>query len=160
MTALVRHEDGKSLNWGAGLSGNEVEGFQWKIALERIVDEEDNRRIYDVTNRGWQRVGPEFSTQKEGSRYLGFESGSKGDTSKNWDRLIAEYHGLFSDEIETREQFHAENKPKFGRPSQGRTERLQFSATPELKAWIEDQMKPGENVSLAVYRLLEGIRNK
>lgn len=157
MTALVRHEDGKSFNWGATLKGDEASGFQWAINLERIVDEEDNRRIYVVTNRSWRLVGPEFTKRTEGSRFLGFESGHKGDTSKNWDRLIEEYTGLFSDEIETYEQFHGENIAKFGRPSQGRTERMQFSATPTLRQWIKDQMKPGENESSVTFRLLEEL---
>jgi hypothetical protein len=155
MTALVRHEDGKALNWGANLVGNDTDGFQWKIVLETIVDEEDNRRIYETTNRGWRIVGPEFKTRNEGSRFLGFEPGHKGDTSKNWDRLIEEYHGLYSDEIETRERFNAENKPKFGRPSQGRTERLQVAITPALRQKIKNQTKPGESESQAVFRLLE-----
>lgn len=157
MTALVRHEDGKEFNWNAALKGNEEEGFQWAISLHRIVDEENNHIIYEVTNRGWRTVGPEFKTRTEGSKFLGF-SGGRENVSKNWDRLIEEYHGLFSDEIETYQQFHSENKPKFGRPSQGRTERMQFSATPELRKWLESQVKPGENVSLVTFRLLEEIR--
>lgn len=158
MTALVRHEDGKSLHWGATLKGDDESGFQWALNLERIVDEEDEHRIYVVTNRGWRLVGPEFMERSEGSRFLGFERG-KADTSKNWDRLIGEYHSLFSDEVETYEQFHGERVARFGRPSQGRTERLQFSATPALREWLEGQMKPGENVSLVTFRLLESVRN-
>ena len=162
MSALVRHEDGKALNWGANLVGNESDGFQWKIHLETIVNEEDDRRpIYEVTNRGWRLVGPEFKSRHEGSKFLGFSPGLKDESvSKNWDRLIEEYHGLFSDEIETRERFNERHTPKFGRPSQGRTQRMQFSATPELRQWLEGLRRPGENVSSVTFQLLEEIRAK
>lgn len=157
MTALVRHEDGKNYTYGAELRGDKINGYQWSITLEAVVDEEDNHRIYDVTNRGWQSVGPVFEENTETARFLGFSPGMKT-TAKNWDPLIEEYNGLFSDEIETRERFNAENRPKFGRPSQGRTERMQFSASPELRHWLEAQIQPGENVSLVTFRLLEELR--
>lgn len=153
---LVRHVDGKDFHWGCSLAGNEVEGFQWNLALETIVED---GQIYDVVNRGWQPVGPAFETRSEGSRYLGF-SGPKKDSSAHWDRLIEEYHGLFSDEISTRLRGGHHSYKKFGRPSQGRSERLQFSATPELRRWLGEQVKPGENISLVVFKLLESLKER
>lgn len=154
MTAIVRHEDGKSIHWDASLAGNGP--YQWTLRIECIVDEEDNHRIYDVTNRSWRSVGPEFDTQNEGSKYLGFKYGLKEQSvSKNWDQLIDEYNSLFSDEIETHERFGQDKK--FGRPSQGRTERLQVAVTPEIKRWIEEQIKQGENISLVTFRILQNL---
>lgn len=154
--AVQRHEDGKTFDWDISLRDTN-DGFQWSIRLDAIIDEE--KRIYDVLNRMWMFVGPEFKTRVEGSRFLGFSSGAKDATvSANWDRVTEEYHSHFANEIETRERFNERNKPKFGRPSQGRTERMQFSATSELRAWINAQKKPNENESLVVFRLLEEMR--
>ena len=46
---------------------------------------------------------------------------------------------------------------KFGRPSQGRTERLQVAVTPKLLEWIKGQVQGDESISQIVNRLLEGI---
>lgn len=152
--AIMRHEDGKDYSYDINLL-NVQDGFQWSIRLEFILDEGHK---YETTNRPWRSVGPEFKTRAEGLRFLGLSSGLKeAAITKNWDKVIEEYNGLFSDEIESHRQFRAEEK-KFGRPSQGRTERMQFSATPELRRWLESQMKPGENTSLITFRLLEELR--
>lgn len=49
---------------------------------------------------------------------------------------------------------------KMGRPSQGRSHRLQAMITPDQAAWLESQRQPGEkSVSEVVFRLLENLRN-
>lgn len=48
---------------------------------------------------------------------------------------------------------------KMGRPSQGRSARLQAAITPDLQAWLESQRQPDEkSISEVAFRLLEKLR--
>jgi hypothetical protein len=47
--------------------------------------------------------------------------------------------------------------PRMGRPSQGRSYRLQAAITPELAMRLEGQRQPGESLSDVAYRLLDKV---
>lgn len=132
------------------------EEFQWSLCLAEIVPNGVGNGLpaYDVTNRNWQCVGPVFRSRSEGSRWLGYEG--KGEKAReHQDQLIEEYNGLYSDEVETRERFNSENKPKFGRPSEGRDRRLQFSTSAKVEAWLDAQRQGNESLSNVIHRILE-----
>lgn len=160
--SFVRYNEGKEYTWNVQLNGNDVDGFQWAICLDSIKDVEEGQygQVYDVTNRPWRRVGPSFDTRAAGANYLGLGE-SRRDTGSpgHLDNLIAEYEEMFSSEVETHTR-HGQEARRFGRPSQGRTERLQFSATPQLKHWIGQQAAKNESVSQVVFRLLEDLRQR
>lgn len=44
-----------------------------------------------------------------------------------------------------------------GRPSQGRSVRLQATITPEQMHWLNSQRQPGESISDVVFRLLNDL---
>ena len=134
--------------------------WQWSINLHLIIDEKQGHVIYDVLNRPWQRVGPTFQTQDAGAHYLGLDDRENRNARKNADRLIEEYNGLFDDTIQTRQRLHAEREKTFGRPSQGRSIRLQVGVTRELNNWIVRKQKGTESVSETVFRLLEVQRKE
>ena len=48
--------------------------------------------------------------------------------------------------------------PRMGRPSQGRSIRLQATITPDLQAWLDSQRRSGESLSDVIFRLLSEIR--
>ncbi len=144
----------------SGGPGDKDGPFQWKFMLSRIIElpanDNDMKRIFVVVNRGWRHVGPEFLTRKTGSQYLGYNE--KNDkVVENRDRLIAEYDAQFSDAVETHRQSSQEKK-RFGRPSEGRSERLQFSTTPVIADWIASQSKKDESFSQTLHRLLEEMK--
>lgn len=132
------------------------EEFQWSLCLSEIVPNGVGNGLpaYDVTNRQWQCVGPVFKSRSEGSRYLGYE-GKSEKVREHQDQLIEEYNGLYSDEVETRERFNSDNRPKFGRPSEGRDRRLQFSTSVKVERWLESQKQGGESLSNVIHRILE-----
>ena len=47
-----------------------------------------------------------------------------------------------------------ETESRMGRPSQGRSVRLQAAITPDQLAWLESQKQSGESTSDVVFRLL------
>lgn len=145
--------------YNVNLQGDENTGFQWNIVLDRIVDEDAGHKVYRVKNRSWEKVGPEFETREQGSRYLGYDHGKSGDVRQHWADLVAEYQQKFSDEVETIDNITFELR-KFGRPSTGRDRRLQFSATATLEAWLESQKIGKESLSQTTFRLLEELRNR
>ena len=51
-------------------------------------------------------------------------------------------------------------EPRMGRPSQGRSERLQSMITPDLKEWLEAQKSQGETMSDVVFRLFSELMSK
>jgi hypothetical protein len=132
------------------------EEFQWNLCLAEIVPNGvgNGPPIYEVTNRRWECVGPVFKSRSEGSRYLGYE-GKSEKVREHQNLLIEEYNTLYSDEVETRERFNSANKPKFGRPSEGKDQRLQFSTTMKVRKWLESQQRVGESLSQVVNRILE-----
>jgi hypothetical protein len=130
--------------------------FQWSINLDHISPNGVGNGLpaYEVTNRNWQCVGPVFKSRSEGARWLGYEG--KGDkVREHQDQLVEEYSSLYSDEIETRERFHPENKPKFGRPSQGRDRRLSFYTSAKVESWLGSQRQGNEALSNVIHRVLE-----
>jgi hypothetical protein len=161
MSAYCIHIDGIDYLYDASLSPNIGDGpeygpYQWMIRLERVVDVDTGNRIYEVLNRPWMKVGPEFRTREVGGNYLF----GKRETSENWDSLIKEYQNLFNDLLKTRENLKTEQRTfSLGRPSQGRTDRLQFSCTPQLKEWLESKRIEKESLSETINRLLEGLKS-
>jgi len=151
--SIVRTEYGY-MHYENSLQGDESSKFQWNLVLSTIVDEDAGHKAYRVKNRHWELVGPEFKTREEGSRFLGYNGGKGGDVSKNWSQLVAEYNALYSDEIETTENLPPFERKSFGRPSTGRNQRLQFSATFELRTWLESQATNKESLSQVTFRLL------
>ena len=48
---------------------------------------------------------------------------------------------------------------RMGRPSQGRSSRLQVNVTPEIVTWLEANRSPDDkSISDVVFHLLEGVR--
>jgi hypothetical protein len=153
---MIRTTEHGDYVYGVSLKGDENNGFQWNIALQEIVPNGvgNGWPIYEVTNRTWELVGPVFEKRAAGARWLGYEGGSDK-TVEHGDQLIAEYNGLYSDEVETRSRFEPEYKPKFGAPSQGRDRRLQFSTSSDVERWLQSQRQGTESLSQAIHRLLE-----
>lgn len=153
---MIRTTEHGDYVYQVSLQGHENSGFQWNIDLQEIVPNGVGNGLpaYEVTNRKWESVGPVFKKRSEGARWLGYEGGGEK-AIEHGDQLIAEYNSLYSDEIETRERFHPENKPKFGRPSQGRDRRLQFSTSAKVENWLESQKQGAESVSQTIHRILE-----
>ena len=131
--------------------------YQWAFTLFR-VDE------WRTTNRGWRRVGPEFETRRQCARYLGWKSANQfnptDEDRKHRDELIQEYNDLFADEPLEFLPHNGQEPPRMGRPSQGRSVRLQPMVTPELAEWLEGQKihNGDKSVSDVVFKLLEEIR--
>jgi len=50
-----------------------------------------------------------------------------------------------------------ELRKQMGRPSQGRSVRLQINVTPEVTSWLESMRGPDQSISDVVFHLLEGI---
>src|SRR5579859_5233875 len=103
--------------------------FQWTFTLLRVQD------MGFVTNRGWQRVGPEFETRQQCARYLGWVSANQlkptEKETQNRDDLLREYDALFSDALEF------QRKP--GRPveREGGYQRITLEVRSDLLAKID-----------------------
>ncbi len=52
------------------------------------------------------------------------------------------------------------SEPRMGRPSRGRSVRLQVAITPALYDWLQSQAKNGQSISDVVFKLLEESRQK
>lgn len=153
---MIRTTEHGDYVYQVSLQGDDYNGYQWNIVLQEIVPNGVGNGLpaYETTNRKWELVGPVFKSRSEGARWLGYE-GKQEKAKEHGDQLIAEYGDLYSDGIETRERFNSNNKPKFGRPSEGRDRRLQFSTSAKVENWLESQKKGNESISNVIHRILE-----